>query len=188
MAHRKRQNNQNGFTLAELLIVVAIIAVLVAVAIPVFNTQLEKAREAVDIANMRAAESFIVTLVTEDPSKENMEKYMTYEPRLNCFWATFDVGTGGLYHGKDDKDTDYEKKLKGYGKGTKLDGGTRFDGYDPEEDYTNAFVEIHFYYKKNTQIPDRIELRWKKKGSGSNEYFVGKDKNKAKTTIVIPLG
>ena len=39
----------------ELLIVIAIIVVLVAIAIPVFNAQLEKAREATDMANIRAA-------------------------------------------------------------------------------------------------------------------------------------
>ncbi|MBR1573132.1 MAG: prepilin-type N-terminal cleavage/methylation domain-containing protein [Lachnospiraceae bacterium] len=47
--------NRKGFTMAELLIVVAIIAVLVAIAIPIFTTQLEKAREATDVANIRAA-------------------------------------------------------------------------------------------------------------------------------------
>jgi type IV pilus assembly protein PilA len=46
--------NKKGFTLAELLIVVAIIAVLVAIAIPVFTNQLEKAREATDLANIRS--------------------------------------------------------------------------------------------------------------------------------------
>ena len=51
----KKRNNKKGFTLAELLIVVAIIAVLVAVAIPVFTTQLEKSKEATDLANIRAA-------------------------------------------------------------------------------------------------------------------------------------
>lgn len=49
------KNNKKGFTLAELLIVVAIIAVLVAIAIPVFSSQLEKARQATDAANLRAA-------------------------------------------------------------------------------------------------------------------------------------
>ena len=49
------KNNRKGFTLAELLIVVAIIGVLVAIAIPVFTAQLEKAREATDLANVRSA-------------------------------------------------------------------------------------------------------------------------------------
>lgn len=49
-----KQTNRKGFTLAELLIVVAIIAVLVAIAIPVFTTQLHNARVAADVANVRA--------------------------------------------------------------------------------------------------------------------------------------
>ena len=47
--------NRKGFTLAELLIVVAIIGVLVAIAIPVFNSQLVKARVRADLANVRSA-------------------------------------------------------------------------------------------------------------------------------------
>ena len=47
--------NKKGFTLAELLIVVAIIGVLVAISIPIFTSQLEKAREATDLANIRSA-------------------------------------------------------------------------------------------------------------------------------------
>lgn len=47
--------NKKGFTLAELLVVVAIIGVLVAISIPIFTSQLEKAREATDAANLRAA-------------------------------------------------------------------------------------------------------------------------------------
>ena len=51
----KKIRENKGFTLAELLIVVAIIAVLVAIAFPVFTTQLEKSREATDLANLRSA-------------------------------------------------------------------------------------------------------------------------------------
>lgn len=51
---KKAKKNKKGFTLAELLIVVAIIAVLVAISIPIFTSQLEKAREATDEANIRS--------------------------------------------------------------------------------------------------------------------------------------
>ena len=52
---KKAKENKKGFTLAELLIVVAIIAVLVAISIPIFTSQLEKSREATDLSNIRAA-------------------------------------------------------------------------------------------------------------------------------------
>ena len=48
------KKKRKGFTLAELLIVVAIIAVLVAIGIPIFTSLLEKSREAADAANIRA--------------------------------------------------------------------------------------------------------------------------------------
>lgn len=48
-----RRVNKKGFTLMEMLIVVAIIAILIAVAIPVFSAQFHKARVATDWANLR---------------------------------------------------------------------------------------------------------------------------------------
>lgn len=51
---------EDGFTLAELLIVVAIIGVLVAISIPIFNAQMEKARQAVDMHTARSIESVLV--------------------------------------------------------------------------------------------------------------------------------
>ncbi|MCI6638206.1 MAG: prepilin-type N-terminal cleavage/methylation domain-containing protein [Bilifractor sp.] len=52
---KKLKNSKKGFTLAELLIVVAIIGVLVAISIPIFTSQLEKSRDAVTLSNIRAA-------------------------------------------------------------------------------------------------------------------------------------
>ena len=51
---KRKRVNHSGFTLAELLIVVAIIGVLVAIAIPIFTSQLERSREATDAANIRS--------------------------------------------------------------------------------------------------------------------------------------
>lgn len=47
--------NRKGFTLLEMLIVIAIVAVLISVAVPVLSSQLERSREAVDLANVRSA-------------------------------------------------------------------------------------------------------------------------------------
>ncbi|MBP3900533.1 MAG: prepilin-type N-terminal cleavage/methylation domain-containing protein [Blautia sp.] len=65
-----RKNNKKGFTLAELLIVVAIIAVLVAIAIPIFTSQLEKSREATDAANIRSAYAEVAASALSDPETE----------------------------------------------------------------------------------------------------------------------
>lgn len=50
----KKLTNKKGFTLMEMLIVVAIIAVLVAIAIPTFSGALTKSKEAADVASIRA--------------------------------------------------------------------------------------------------------------------------------------
>ena len=66
-----KKNNKRGFTLAELLIVVAIIAVLTAIAIPVFTSQLEKSREATDLSNIRSAYAEVTTaILTGDLDKD----------------------------------------------------------------------------------------------------------------------
>lgn len=65
----KKKLNKKGFTLAELLVVVAIIAILVAIAIPVFRAQLQKARAATDLANLRAGYAAAqMQLLTKDAS------------------------------------------------------------------------------------------------------------------------
>ena len=53
--------NSKGFTLMEMLIVVAIIAILVAIMIPSVTSALEKARESADAGNIRAAYAEVMT-------------------------------------------------------------------------------------------------------------------------------
>ena len=67
------KREKNGFTLAELLIVVAIIAVLVAISIPIFTSQLEKAREAVDLSNVRSAYSVLQTSIVTETAPDGNE-------------------------------------------------------------------------------------------------------------------
>lgn len=61
---KAKLNKQGGFTLIEMLIVVAIIAILVAVSIPLVNSALERAREATDAANERSFKALLVISYT----------------------------------------------------------------------------------------------------------------------------
>ncbi|MCR4629100.1 MAG: prepilin-type N-terminal cleavage/methylation domain-containing protein [Clostridium sp.] len=72
----KKMRERKGFTLAELLIVVAIIGVLVAIAIPIFTSQLEKSRDAVTASNVRAAyaEACVAKLTEEDNGKADYDE------------------------------------------------------------------------------------------------------------------
>ncbi|WP_313527983.1 prepilin-type N-terminal cleavage/methylation domain-containing protein [Anaerotignum sp.] len=60
-ALKAKRKSKKGFTLMEMLIVIAIIAILVAIAIPTFSGAQKKAQYAADMANVRAwyAESLV---------------------------------------------------------------------------------------------------------------------------------
>lgn len=70
-----KKNNRKGFTLAELLIVVAIIGVLVAISIPIFTAQLRKARLATNQANARAAYAAATAKMIEESTTATSFKY-----------------------------------------------------------------------------------------------------------------
>ena len=100
-----KKMNKKGFTLAELLIVVAIIGVLVAISIPIFSSQLKKARLATNRANARAAYAAATT--------QYMLDYDDTTPTGNISY-TYTVSTGKAEADQtaktaDLKDTDISK-------------------------------------------------------------------------------
>lgn len=58
---RKKMKSKEGFTLAELLIVVAIIAILAMISIPIFTSRLNDAKKNTDKANERSAKAAAVS-------------------------------------------------------------------------------------------------------------------------------
>ena len=93
---KNKMKNKKGFTLMEMLIVVAIMVVLVAVAVPTFTSQVSRANKAADDANLRAAKAVAATtyLSAETPFTETK----TYI--FNAATGKLD-GTNTLDYGKD---------------------------------------------------------------------------------------
>lgn len=99
------KNKRNGFTLTELLIVVAIIGVLVAASIPVFSQQLEKSREATDLANVRSAYAELMADVMDDPAVVVQNRIVLLKQKQDDWQAYDPVTIGGITHYKRESDT-----------------------------------------------------------------------------------
>lgn len=126
----KKRRGKKGFTLVELLIVVAIIAVLVAIAIPVYSTQLEEAREAVDEANLSTIKSLAETdwlLHIADSEEPQRTQYYTANINDDGNITVENAGTekepvGDIWQSKDAKDNSWENYYL-----TVTDGVVKFD-------------------------------------------------------------
>ena len=104
---------------------------LVAVSIPVFNSQLEKSREATDVANMRAAKAAAVTAyLSADKTDTN----------IDVTWNADDYGFNAYYDATNGKLA--KTAPAGYGKGTAVDGGNTELGYVGTVDHTAAAADV----------------------------------------------
>ena len=88
----------------EMLIVIAIVAVLISVAVPVLSSQLERSREAVDLANVRSAYAQVST----EALLGNTGVTVTVNlKQKQAGWQSVDpVTIGGIVHSKSVGDTD----------------------------------------------------------------------------------
>lgn len=167
----KSAKNCFGFTLAELLIVIAIIGVLVGIMIPVFGTALEKSRAAVCAANRRSLMSALA-------ASQLMEGYSSLEDAYTHTEAgeitQYTCPSGGTIsvdgntiscskHGVDGELIDVTQAQD------KLNGSSGFDairkyfedndGKLPELTKDQAFWNVLFGDKKLYQSPDTLYWR-----------------------------
>lgn len=165
------KQNKNGFTLMEMLIVIAIIAVLIAVAIPVFASQLEKAREATDLANVRSAYAQVSTEALLGDSEATVTVNLKQK---QADWQSVDpVNIGGIVHSKSQGDTENWK-------GVAAPNGTCVVSY--KEDYgiilnwSGKADPSKPKYPFNTTVTDFFPLLydtefWKNGSIGTNTNF-----------------
>jgi len=76
----QKGRNQKGFTLVELMVVVVIIGVLVAIAVPVYNSVTERAEKSACQANQRIIDSAVMQYQVENDGKypENLDALAGY--------------------------------------------------------------------------------------------------------------
>ena len=127
---RRAELNKMGFTLAELLVVVAIIAILIAVSIPIFTGKLEETRETTDVANMRAAKAAATEALL---SGDYEDSWASNTP--GQYTAVFDADKGIFV-----SDGSYGEP---YGQGTEKDAGTTY--YPNGNSYTNTDKQLFNY-------------------------------------------
>ncbi len=100
---KAKLKKQGGFTLIEMLIVVAIITILIAVSIPMIAESLERARDATDSANERSA---MAVAIIKSATTENLStikgKTFAYEIKNTEGQLVADVTTptDGMKYGQ----------------------------------------------------------------------------------------
>jgi len=115
--------NNKGLTLGELLVVMAIIALIVVVALPALGKQLEKSRESVDLANIRSKYTEVMTaVITEDT--DGQSKTVKLKQKKDDWQSADPVVIGGITHHKSEGDTPNWR-------GIPKSGGSCVISYDP---------------------------------------------------------
>ena len=95
---KNKMKNKKGFTLMEMLIVVAIMVVLVAVAVPTFSKQLDNAKKTADDANLRAAKAIAATTYLSEEFTETKEySFDATNGKLDPSKATYSYGKYGTH-------------------------------------------------------------------------------------------
>lgn len=91
-----KKNNRKGFTITELVIVIAVIAILAAVLIPTFSGVVKKANDSAITQETRAA---LTSLLAEKDAKIPENTYFVYQKGDTTKWFKYENGKLVDYNG-----------------------------------------------------------------------------------------
>ena len=119
------KNKNKGFTLVELVIVVAILAILVGILAPAYSKYVERSAESTDLENVRTAYGEVMIAVEIEEEKDVL-KVVPLKQKKAGWQSSNTVSIAGISHSNGDPDTDHWK-------GDPVAGGVCEVSYDPKK-------------------------------------------------------
>lgn len=110
------KNKNKGFTLVELIIVIAILAILIGILAPAYTKYVERSSESADLANVRTAYDEVMAAVNLDGKDYKNVKEVVQLKQKRDDWQSMDpVSIAGITHYKADGNTDNWEGIPGAG-------------------------------------------------------------------------